>query len=114
MKLYLDEDLSPRVARGLRDRGVDATSANEVSNRQLTDAEQLAYAAGQNRVMVTRNARHFVHLAREAIRARRPHAGILLCSSTFSGASVGQLVKALDGFVKGRGDGMGSYDVLYL
>ena len=44
MKLYLDENLSPRIAEISRARGLDAVSAHEVGNTQLPDVAQLRHA----------------------------------------------------------------------
>jgi predicted nuclease of predicted toxin-antitoxin system len=85
MKLYLDEDLSPQIARRLREIGVDAVSAHETGNVQLSDREQLSYAAAEGRALVTRNVRHFVVLAKDAIARQEPHAGIVLCLSSLRG-----------------------------
>jgi len=112
LKLYLGEDLSPRVARLLRRRGVDAVSAHEVGNLQLSDWEQLAYAAREGRCLVTRNARHFILLAQEAVRRQEPHAGLVLCPLRFRGSEVQALVAALVRVVKRYPEGLGEYDVL--
>ena len=80
MKLYLDENLSPRIAELLRARGLDATSAHETGNTQLTDAAQLRYATDQARAIVTCDVADFVALATEMIAA---HAGIALVSPRF-------------------------------
>ena len=37
IKLYIDADISPRLARALRAQGYDAVSAHEVGNGQATD-----------------------------------------------------------------------------
>jgi len=83
VKLYLDENLSPRIAELLRARGLDATSAHEAGNTQLTDAAQLRYATDQARAIVTGDVADFVALATEMIAANVDHAGIVLVSSRF-------------------------------
>ena len=88
MKFYLDEDVSPKIAERLRKRGIDAGSAIEAGNLQLSDREQLACAARQGRSLVTRNVRHFIVLAQEAIRRQEPHAGIILCPPSMRGFEV--------------------------
>jgi len=44
VKLYLDENLSPRLAEMLRARGLEVVSADGVGNAELDDRAQLAYA----------------------------------------------------------------------
>jgi hypothetical protein len=44
----------------------------------LDDAEVLALAGEENRIVVTRNSRHFGPLARERAELGRTHAGIIL------------------------------------
>lgn len=114
MKFYLDEDLSPRIAERLRKRGIDAVSAFEAGNVQLSDREQLAYAAQEGRCLVTRNVRHFILLAQEAIRRQEPHAGIILCSPNIRGFETGTIVHAVTRLAKQFPRGLGEYDVLYL
>ncbi len=114
MKFYLDEDLSPRIAESLRKRGIHALSAHDVGNVQLSDREQLAYAAREDRCLVTRNARHFVVLSQEAIARQEPHAGILLCSPSRRGFEIRTIVDALARVAKQFPKGLGGYDVLYL
>jgi predicted nuclease of predicted toxin-antitoxin system len=114
VKFYLDEDLSPKIALALRKKGIDAVSAHDQGNVQFTDAEQLAYAAGKGRCLVTRNARHFLVLSGESINRQRPHAGILLCSPRFTGAEIRMLVKRLVRIAHENPRGFGPYDIFYL
>jgi predicted nuclease of predicted toxin-antitoxin system len=114
VKFYLDEDLSPTLAEALQQKGIDAVSAHEAGNIQLSDSEQLVYASREGRCLVTRNARHFLILAREAIQRQAPHAGILLISPRFTGAEIGILAGRLTRIVKQYPKGLGPYDVFYL
>ena len=114
MKFYLDEDLSPRIAESLRKKGINALSAHDVGNVQLSDREQLAYAARESRCLVTRNARHFVVLSQEAIAHQEPHAGIILCSPRRRGVEIRAIVDALARVAKQCPKGLGPYDVLFI
>ena len=114
MKFYLDEDLPPGLASALRRRGIDAVSAHEVGKLQLPDSEQLACAGQQGRCIVTRNARHFVILARDAIDRQVPHGGILLVSPRFIGAEIRILAARIAQVAKLYPKGLGAYDILYL
>jgi predicted nuclease of predicted toxin-antitoxin system len=114
MRFYLDEDLSPQIAERLRKRGIDAVSALEAGNIQLSDREQLAHAAQAGRCLVTRNVRHFVLLAQDAIRRQQPHAGIILCPPSIRGFEIRAIVDALTRLAKRFPRGLGEYDVLYL
>ena len=114
MKFYLDEDLSPKIAERLRKRGIDAVSAIETGNIQLSDREQLACAARVGGCLVTRNVRHFIVLAQEAIRRHEPHAGIILCPPSMRGFEVKNIADALTRVAKQFPGGLGQFDVLYL
>jgi predicted nuclease of predicted toxin-antitoxin system len=114
VKFYLDEDLSPRIAELLRRRGVDAISAAEVGNRQISDQEQLLHAAREGRALVTRNVRHFVQLSKEALARQEPHAGMILCPPRLRGFEIRAIADALTRLSKRFPDGLGGYDVMYL
>lgn len=78
MKVYLDENLSARVAQILRARGVDAVSAYEVGQVGLDDRAQLRYAAADGRAVVTLDVEDFIALDAETIAANAAHAGMVL------------------------------------
>ncbi|MFQ5814191.1 MAG: DUF5615 family PIN-like protein [Anaerolineae bacterium] len=77
VKLYLDHDISYRIAEQLRARGYDAIGAWEAGNAELHDQAQLKYAADQGRVLVTCNAQDFVPLYPEWWNADRHHSGVV-------------------------------------
>ncbi len=78
MKLYLDEHLSPLLARMLRNRGIDCLTAVEAGTLGQSDEVQLAYATSQRRVLVTFDRSDFLALATQWAEHGRPHAGIIL------------------------------------
>lgn len=114
MKFYLDADLAPKVAELLRKQGFDAVSALEAGNAQLSDPEQLAFAAREGRSLVTRDARHFIVISQEAIRRQVPHAGIIVCPPSARGSEFGAIAEALIRVANQYPDGLGGYDVIYL
>lgn len=78
IRLYIDEDLTDRLAVALRSRGYDVISAHEVNMRGRTDKEQLAFATNNNRIILTRNIKHFVALQREYYKHGLLHKGIVV------------------------------------
>ena len=88
LRFHLDEHISPAVAAGLRLRGIDATTAAEAGLIGASDAEQLALARQEGRVMVSHD-RHFPQLHADG----EPHAGIAYCYQ--QKYSIGELVRAL-------------------
>lgn len=113
MKLYLDEDLSPRVVVLLRERGLDATGAHEVGQAGRSDREQLRYAARENRCLVTRNVADFLELVRQLITRQESHAGIILVPASFRGDEFGVLADAIAGCVAAYPPGLAD-QVLFL
>ena len=77
IKLYIDEDLTDRIAVALRSKGYDAVSAHEVNMRSKTDREQLEYATKHKCVILTRNIKCFVNLQREYYKEALSHNGIV-------------------------------------
>ena len=55
--LYTDADVTPKLARLLQERGFDAISTQEMGKFESPDVEQLVYAAGQGRAILTYNRR---------------------------------------------------------
>lgn len=105
MKVYLDEDLSPNIAELLRQRGIDAKSAQEVGNTQLDDRAQVAYATREGRAIVTANVVDFIQLAHEAVATNTEHGGVVLVPSSFRGdefrAIADAIVEALKPYREG-------------
>ena len=77
IKLYLDEDINPQLARDLRNRGYDAVSTNEAKNLGLSDQEQLDYARAHGRALLTHNRNDFLEIASAFATKGTTHYGIL-------------------------------------
>lgn len=78
MKLYLDEHVSPLLARMLRERRIDCLTAMEAGTLGHTDEQQLTYAAVQGRVLATFDIMDFLALAKQWAADGRHHAGLIL------------------------------------
>lgn len=103
LAFLLDEDMSHRVAEGLRQRGIDAVSVHELgrANAAISDDEQLVAAAADSRVTVTYNRADFQALDAEWRLQGKAHAGILWCAErTIPRHAVGDLVRAIMAFAE--------------
>ena len=98
MRLLLDEQLSPEIAKQLRRRGHDVLSVAEAGLRGHDDAAVLVWASSQERAVVTNNIRDFRPLHADCLSRSTSHYGIILLpSSKFSLRleSLGEVVTAL-------------------
>lgn len=62
IKLYLDEDVRPLLAKIMRYRGYDVVSAVEKNFTGLTDEEQIFQAIREQRAILSHNIKDFVKL----------------------------------------------------
>jgi predicted nuclease of predicted toxin-antitoxin system len=77
-RFYADENFPLLVVEMLRQLGHDVLTTAEAgtAGRGIPDEEVLAFATGQNRILITLNRRHFVKLHQTQPR----HSGIMTCT----------------------------------
>jgi predicted nuclease of predicted toxin-antitoxin system len=104
LRLLLDEQLSPEIARQLRSRGHDVSAVGERSELvSLGDRELFARMVAERRGIVTNNVSDYVRLFNEAIAAGEEHYGLLLTddrSMPRTRKAIGLFVRALDEFLR--------------
>jgi uncharacterized protein with PIN domain len=88
IRFHLDENVDPAVADGLRRRGVDVTTTQEVGLLRASDDKQLEFALADGRTLVTHDE-DFLALAKEGV----THIGIAYCHPELR--SIGQIIAAL-------------------
>ena len=76
--LYLDEDVNVLVAALLRSRGYDVQTTREMGRLTADDAAQLAYAATQQRALLTHNRADFEALHWHDMDSGLHHSGSIL------------------------------------
>ena len=114
MKLYLDEDISPKVSVILRKKGMDAVSAHDTGMLEASDEEQLSYAAAEGRAMVTRNRDDFITLTVQFFEALKQHRGLFIVPHTIPGPEFSNLAALLVKFSKDHPQGLESYTIEFL
>ena len=95
IRLYLDEDVHPKIAFLLRERGFDAISAQEIEKREISDDKQLEFAISQDRVILTYNTGHFAKLHIGYIDTGRKHKGIIVSPQLPIGTVLHKLMNLL-------------------
>ena len=88
IRYHLDEDVDPAIAEGLRRRGIEVTTSQEVGLLGAPDPVQLAHAAAQGRVLFTHDDDH-LKLNAQGVE----HAGMAYCHRLRR--SLGQIIDAL-------------------
>ena len=100
---YLDEHASERLTEALERLGDDATSANRLGHKGLSDAIHLRLAAESNRVLITYDTHDFTllheawHDWTRAWGVVASHAGILLIHSS-PRLEIGEVAAAIHQF----------------
>ncbi|MEZ2276093.1 MAG: DUF5615 family PIN-like protein [Microcoleus sp.] len=77
-RFYTDENFPLAVVELLRALGHDVLTAREAGNAnlQIPDEDVLAFAASNDRTVLTRNRRHFMRLHLQ----KSDHSGIVVCT----------------------------------
>jgi len=114
VKLYLDEDISPKVSEILRKKGMDAASAHETGMLEASDEEQLAFAAADGRAMVTRNRDDFITLTVQFFEGLKPHKGVIIVPHTIPGSEFSKLAALVMKYSKDHPQGLESYTIEFL
>jgi predicted nuclease of predicted toxin-antitoxin system len=114
LKLYLDEDISPKVSVILKKKGMDAVSAHETGMLEATDEEQLSFATAEGRVMVTRNRDDFITLTVQFFDSLKPHKGLIIVPHTIPGSEFSKLAALLVKFSKDYPQGLEPYTIEFL
>lgn len=96
IRLYLDEDVHRGVAAALRLRGFDAVSAHDQRHWGLSDTDQLAYAAANERALFTFNTVDFLHLHYAWLETGQSHWGIIVSEQLPVGEVVRRLLQLLN------------------
>jgi hypothetical protein len=79
ISLYIDEDaMSRALLRGLRARGIEATTVLDEGKVGDSDQAQLEYAWQTKRVLYSFNVRDFCRLHKEYLADGKSHAGIVV------------------------------------
>lgn len=95
IRLYIDEDVHESLAHALRKQGHDVLSVREAGRRGLSDSDQLAYAAQQNRALFSFNATDYIALHLAYLDQDEPHAGIIVAKQMPIGVTLRGLLALL-------------------
>ncbi|MDJ0676870.1 MAG: DUF5615 family PIN-like protein [Calothrix sp. MO_167.B42] len=88
IRFHLDENVSNAIAEGLRRRGIDVTTTPETGLIAASDAEQVAFALSQHRVIFTHDD-DFLVIHRSGV----VHSGIAYCDQ--NRRSIGEILTSL-------------------
>ena len=99
LRLLFDENIDHDIVRGLRRRrpGLALLTVQEAGLAGLPDPELLAWAAAENRILVTHDVNTITLFAYERLRAGEPLAGVFLLPADLSlNVAIEQLILHLE------------------
>jgi len=103
VKLLLDEHYSPQIAERLRRKGHDIIAVTAIGMAGIADEPLLAWAAGQQRVVMTNNVQDFLPIHGNWMAAGRSHHGIWLTddrSMPRSKNTIGNFIEVIEARMK--------------
>lgn len=108
MKFYIDEDLTPALAKTCHQRGFDATSVRDRGREGQPDAAHFALCQAEDRVLVTNNTKDFVERCADS----GLHAGLISMPNHLTRSEQQALFDGvLDAIEQRVGEGLESSDV---
>jgi uncharacterized protein with PIN domain len=96
LKIYLNENLSWKIAKALREYGYDVVSSHEAGMNSEEDDMQFEFAISEQRAVLTNNFGDFVRLYDEYATLGKEHYGVILTTK----CTVGEIVKRLKNLLK--------------
>ncbi|MBM3832499.1 MAG: hypothetical protein FJ403_04345 [Verrucomicrobia bacterium] len=98
VRILFDENIDRRIIGGLRRRisGLDSLTVQEAGLRRRLDVEILAFAASEERVVITHDVNTLIKDAKERISAELPTLGVFIVPAQMPiGAAIEELHFAL-------------------
>lgn len=96
LKLYLNENLSRKIAKALREYGYDIISSDEAEMNQTDDETQFAFAAKHKRAIVTNNFKDFSELCDQYKTEGKLHYGVIFTTKCSITIMIRRLKKLLE------------------
>ncbi len=89
-KLYADENFPQPAVEALRELGHDVLTTSDAgqAGQAISDEAVLAFAAQEQRIVITFNRKHFIRLHHE----QPDHAGIIVCTVDVDFAALAQRI----------------------
>jgi predicted nuclease of predicted toxin-antitoxin system len=96
-KIYLNENLSWKIAKALREYGYDAVSSqHEAGMNAEEDDVQFDFAVSEKRAVLTNSFGDFVRLCDEYASSGKEHYGVIFTTK----CTTGTIIKRMRGFLK--------------
>ncbi|MCP4349495.1 MAG: hypothetical protein GY795_28775 [Desulfobacterales bacterium] len=95
LKIYLNENLSWKIAKALREYGYDVVSSHDAGMNAEEDDVQFEFAISEGRAVLTNNFGDFVRLCDEYASSEKEHCGVILTTKCTMGETVKRLKKML-------------------
>ncbi|MCP4112204.1 MAG: hypothetical protein GY749_42895 [Desulfobacteraceae bacterium] len=96
LKIYLNENLSWKIAKALREYGYDVVSSHETGMNTADDEVQFDFAVFEKRAVLTNNFGDFVRLDQEYTSAGKDHYRIIFTTKCTITTIIKRLRKLLE------------------